>query len=518
MNKSGFIYGTFLLIFSNLIVRLISFSYDIVLCKLIGAEGIGIFHMLMPLFMIFLIITTGGIPTAVSKLASEYDSMNNVYGTRKVFRVALFITCFIAVLLICLIIMFSPYFSHKIFKSINNITIIYSLAPAILIISLTSLIRGYFYGKKKIIISSISEIIEHIARFILVMILIHYFNPVFSKNGAFVAIIGISLGEIFSLLWLVFNYIRCNSFSINTIQNEISTLSISKKIGIVAIPLTLSGIFNVSFQFINALLLPQKLMESGYANSEAVAIFGRIMGMTMPLVSLPFIVTSALVINIIPSLSSHFRLKEYAKAKKVISYAIKITFLVAMPLTAIYASFPRALALYLYNDIEAGKFIFVMGMNTIFLSLQHTLSGILNGIGKQINASINRFWGMCFLVLCIYFLVGIESISINGYFIGFIGSIFIICLSDFYILNKKVSVKINIIDIVVKPLISSIIMISVIIILYRILFLYGFTASIIKLICLLFGFITYLLVIIAIKALPLSFFKIIIPAKDKKYF
>lgn len=514
MNKTSFLYGTFLLIFSNLIVRLISFSYDIVLCKLIGAEGIGIFHMLMPLLMIFLIITTGGIPTAVTKLVSEYDSMNNIYGTRKVFKVALFITCSIALLLICLIIMFSPYFSHKIFKSINNISIIYSLAPAILIISITSLIRGYFYGKKKIIISSISEIIEHIARFILVMILIHYFNPISSPNGAFVAIIGISLGELFSLLWLIFNYIKLNSSDINTIQNKISILSILKKLSIIAIPLTLSGIFNVSFQFINALLLPQKLMESGHANSEAIAIFGRIMGMTMPLVSLPFIVTSALVINIIPSLSSHFRLKEYSKAKKVISHAIKITFLVAMPLTAIYAFFPETLALYLYNDIQAGKYIFVMGMNTVFLSLQHTLSGILNGIGKQINASINRFIGMCFLVVCIYFLVGIESISINGYFIGFIGSIFIICLSDFYILNKKVSVRINVIDIILKPLISSIIMISVIFIMHRILILYGFTASIIKPICLLFGFITYLVVIIAIKALPLSFLKTIILSRD----
>lgn len=516
MKKSSFVYGTFILIFSNLIVRLISFSYDIVLCKLIGAEGIGIFHMLMPLLMIFLIITTGGIPTAVSKLASEYDSMNNIYGTRKVFKVALSITCFITVLLISLISIFSPYFSHKIFKSTSNIIIIYSLVPAILIISITSLIRGYFYGKKKMIISSISEIIEHTTRFILVMILIHYFKPSSSHNGALMAIIGISLGEFFSLLWLICNYIKLNSLTINTIQNRISTVSIIKRLGIIAIPMTLSGIFNVSFQFINALLLPQKLMESGCANGEAIAIFGRIMGMTMPLVSLPFIVTSALVVNIIPSLSSHLRLKEYAKAKRVISYAIKITFLVAMPLTAIYAFFPETLALYLYNDIQAGKFIFVMGMNTVFMSLQHTLSGILNGIGKQINASINRFIGMGFLALCIYFLVGVEWISINGYFIGFIGSIFIICLSDLYILNKKISIRINFIDIIIKPFISSIIMTSFIFLFHSILNLYGFTAPIIKPICLVSGFIVYFLVVIATKALPISFLKMIMSARDIK--
>ena len=141
-------------------------------------------------------------------------------------------------------------------------------------------------------------------------------------------------------------------------------------------------------------------------------------------------------------------------------------------------------------------------------------SGILNGIGKQINASINRFIGMGFLALCIYFLVGVEWISINGYFIGFIGSIFIVCLSDFYILNRKIRIRINVIDIIIKPLISSSIMIFFIFVLHSILILYGFTAPIIKPICLIFGLIIYLLVIIAIKALPLSSLRTVISSKN----
>lgn len=504
MNKSSFIYGTFILISSNLIVRLISFSYDVTLSRMIGAEGIGIFHMVMPLLMMFLIITTGGIPTAVSKLVSEQDSINNTYGNRKVFKISFLITLFITIILIFLVFINAGYFSKRIYKTNENTRYIYLLIPPILFISFTCLIRGYFYGKKKILISSISEVIEHVSRFILVMILIYYLKPLSIKDGAIIAILGISIGEFFSLLWLAFNYIKANTKKISLIQNKISSLNILRKISIIAIPLTLSGIFNVSFGVINAILLPQKLMESGYSNSEAIASFGRIMGMTMPLVTLPFIVTSAIVINIIPSLSSCFRMKRYNKARKDICYALKITFLVSIPLTLLYVFFSEEISIYLYKDIETSNYIFSMGACTIFLSLQHTLSGILNGIGKQINASINRFIGMSVLVLCIFFLVGNETFSIKGYYVGFISSTLTICLLDIYILNSKIKIKVNIVDIIIKPLVAGIIMIGSIFILYR---LYSYTAPIINITTILFGFIVYIIVLILTKALLLSNFK-----------
>lgn len=459
MKKNKFIYNSILLIFVNFIIRFISFSYDTLLYKKIGAESIGLYHMVMPLLMICLMFTTAGVPTSVSKLVAEYNSSNNYPMVRRVLRVALFFVLLFSVLLSIILILLAKFISLNILKNKDSLYCLYLLTPAIIIISITSTIRSYYYGLNMVTIASASEIIEHVTRFIFVLGFLYLttsdINPLY---GATIGILGITLGEAFDLLWLFFLPKPCYNKKSYNIHRVIPISSTLIKIISMACPLTISGLFNVILQFINTILIPQRLIASGYSNNEALAAFGRIMGMAIPLIYLPYIVTSALVLNIIPNLSAEMALKNYKNVRSNITLAIKATLLISIPTTCIYLIFPQPLSLFIYDDPLASKFIQLMGYSTIFLSLQHILSGILNGLNKQTSATIHRIIGMFIQLAITYILVGNSSFHINGYFIAFFISASIICLLDIALLSEKIKFNIVYSDLLFKPLLATIAM------------------------------------------------------------
>jgi len=201
-----------------------------------------------------------------------------------------------SVFLSAIVLFFNKYISNSILKNNDIVSSVLFLSPAILIISMSSVIRGYFYGLKKISPAGISQIIEQVTRIVFVIGLIYYLSPVNSKTGAFIAVCGISVGELFGLLWLVFHYQLLKSKKVSSIsKNKINFLTILSQISYIAVPITISRIINVLLQLANAILIPQRLMIAGYSNKEAIAIFGRVVGMSMPIIFLPFIVTTVII-------------------------------------------------------------------------------------------------------------------------------------------------------------------------------------------------------------------------------
>lgn len=507
MKKSKFIYASIILASINFVVRVIGFIYKIILSKLIGPEGIGLFSMVMPVLMIFLTITTAGIPIAISKLVSKENSLKNYNKVRKIYKTSIYLTLLISTFLSTILVLSSKYIS---FKLLDNEDVYYSvlfLAPALIIISLSSVIRGYYYGLKRVKTAGTAMIIEQITRIGFVLGFIYYIGSIDSKLGAFIAVCGISLGEIFGLLWLVFNNKVYNRKIKNTYSDKISVFNILTQISIIAVPITISRIINVSLQLSNAILIPQRLVVSGLSTNEALATYGRVVGMTMPFIFLPFIVTSALVINIIPNISEQLELKQYNLIKKDILIAIKITILISLPVSAVYLFFSKPIALFIYGDVIVGDFMRTIGVSTVFLALQNTLSGILQGLGKQVTATINFIIGMSFQIFCTYYLVGDPAFGINGFFLGFIVSSLIICSLNYRTLLNVINIKIDYINTLIKPLVSTIIMSITIVFSYNYFNKINMPNHFSTLIILSIGVLSYFSVLIIIKGIPLSLIK-----------
>lgn len=504
MKKSSFLYGAFILAIVNFVARTLGFSYRIILSKIIGPEGIGLFQMIFPVLMVFITVTTAGVPIAVSKLVAKQNSLNNNHIMRKTFKIAFLLTFILSFALASIILIFSEYISFEILESEKVYASVIFLAPAIILISLSSVMRGYFYGLKKINPAGIAQIIEQITRISFVLLTIYILYPVESKLGAFIAVCGISVGELFGLLWLVINYKFFSRKKPKNITKNTSTLKILSQISYIAVPITISRIINVVLQMFNAILIPQRLVAAGFSKTEAIATFGRVTGMAMPLIFLPFIVTSALVVNIIPNLSEEVALKNYRVVRKNIAVCIRITLFISIPLTLFYIFFSQDIAMFFYNDPIVGKYMGIMGYSTIFLSLQHTLSGILHGLGKQIATTVNYVIGMSFQLVATYFLVSKPSFGINGFFIGFLITTSLICILHLWVLNRYIKTKLSISNYVAKPLLASIS--SIVIMMFTRGYLQNLNASslVILLSILISGGAVYIFVLLAINGIPPS--------------
>lgn len=460
MSKNRFIYNSIVMIFINIIVRIIGFSYEVILSKYIGPEGIGLFQIALTVLMVFLSITTSGIPISVTKLVAEEKSKKNYNNIKKIYNTTIILNLFISIIISIIIILFADFIAINIFKDREMIYGVYLLIPSVIIISITHILKSYFYGMKNMVIPSIAGIIESITRIIIIISILYYFRPKNPVYGAIIAIFGISIGELADFLWsfLMKKNITRNEPNEN-IYNFFSMKFLVKTL-IMAFPLIISGFFSIILNFVNTILVPSRLIISGYTRKLAMKEFGRVMGMTMPLIHLPFMFTSAVVINLITSLSGDITFKRFNNIKSDIHLAIKITLLISIPLGTLFILLSKNISIFLYNDPKIGEYIRILGCGTVLSALQHTFSGILIGIGKQISVTRNRLIISVLRVILIYLLVGNPNFHIYGLFISFYFANILILILDFFTLKSTIDFKFDYIDILGKPLVGSIFMIG----------------------------------------------------------
>ncbi|MBB6215682.1 stage V sporulation protein B [Anaerosolibacter carboniphilus] len=461
MKKNSFLYGTLLLIIVNFIVRFLGFAYKIIMSRLIGPEGIGLFHLVHPILMVFITFTTAGIPVAVSKLVAHYLSLNNKRGCNKVLGLSLFLGTIISTFMSFALFYFAKYISISILKSPDSYGNIIALIPAIPLITISSILRGYYYGLKDVGPPGMAQVLEQIFRVAFVVGLLFILKPQTSIHASTIAILGISFGEFVGLLWLLLKFKYIEALKLRKSYHILldGSLSILGKIIYISVPITLSRMISVIMQSLNAVLIPQRLQVIGYSSQEALSVFGKLTGMAMPLLFLPFIVTSALVVNIIPNVSEEMVHKNWREIGMKSSLAVRMTLLVSIPLTALFIFFANPICKFIYAQDEVGKYLSLLAYSMIFLSLHHTISGILHGMGKQVMTTIHYLIGTALQLACTYYLVANPRFGVNGFIIGFILANFSMFALDYSGLCRTIKLKLNVINAFFKPLFATIIMI-----------------------------------------------------------
>ncbi len=497
MKKSSFIYGTILLVIVNFLVRSLGFIYRIMLSRLIGAEAIGLYQMVFPFLTLLTTVTTAGIPIAVSSLVAKENSLSNREGVYKVLTVAL---CIGGTLSLIISILVSLNIDPIVTKILKNKSIYYPFLytiPAISLITFSGTLRGFFYGLKDVSPPANSQVVEQLIRIIFVLSYLIYKKPSNPTLAATIGVIGISLGEIFGLIYLIFkfNFKKLNLKKYFLKVYSTSTLRIVGNILYISVPITIGKLISVLIQTVNSILIPQRLIIAGYTSSEAIQTFGKITGMTMPLLFLPFTVTSALAVNIIPDISEQIAINNMEDIRSQSNLAIKLTLLVAIPITFVYAIFGNHIAQLIYNQQDVGKYLTIASYSTIFLCMQHTLSGILHGMGKQVINTINYLLGILIQLYCTYFLIPNPRYGINGFFIGYILSAFVIFMLNMITLKGIIDMRFSIIKSSVKATICSIFMIILMFYSYKTSFLITNSNLLSTLLATLLGFILYLVLL-----------------------
>lgn len=418
--------------------KVIGAIYRIPLTNLLGAEGIGLYQTVFPVYVILLDLSSAGIPSSLSKLVAQ----NELKGDKGESKIILFesikLFSFIGLIGSFLMIIASGFLSKLQGNKDANLSYIF-LAPSILLVCIISCFRGYFQGKKSMRQTAVSQVLEQVVKLAFGLFIVRLFLPDIKRATAG-AIFAVTLSETVALLYLIFCYKREKNLNFNEkllnnkndrIKLRILKLTVPVSISVLALPL--SGFID-TFLVVNIL--------SKYL-ANATSLYGLYSGTALTIIHLPTSLLYGLSQVIIPILSGA---KNEGEKKDKIKTTILATLLLSTLFSiVVFVSSPLAVnILFGRLNVEEKsiviKLIRIMSVNVIFHSLLQTANGILIGKGKALKPLIGSLLGVVIKTVLSVILLFNPKFNIYGVAISSIACYFVACLVNL-ILSLDIKVK-----------------------------------------------------------------------------
>lgn len=377
MKKNNLMSGALILSVGSVLAKVFSAIYRIGLTRILGGEGIGIYQLIFPLYSLCVVLATAGLPMAISKVIAKNQGCEKVV-LKKCF-------CFSALVSLCLtmllIVCSKPL---AILQGKQEIYICYILlAPAVLIVSFISVLRGYFQGKHNFFPSAISNIIEQAIKLFLGLCL----SVILLKKGLIFAIIGAMLGitisELFSLVVLIVLIKKENIKEVSGCNVELKGLMQD------ILPITLTNLVLPIATFIDSLLVVN-LLANNFTKSMSIFLYGLESGAVSSLVNLPTIFSFAIASVILPNIA---KLKSNHNKTKNLSLSIKIILIICVPCVVCFTLIPNRIIELLYSNKLNGlgveglnitfRLLTLSGFGVVFLALNQVFSSSLQAIDKR---------------------------------------------------------------------------------------------------------------------------------------
>ncbi|MDD2400824.1 MAG: polysaccharide biosynthesis protein [Clostridia bacterium] len=433
MSKQSFLKGAFILVTANVLVKTLGFIYQILVIRTITTEGIGIYNMIFPLYITALVITTAGIPLAVSKFVAEETAKGNHYDAEQILKTAISILLFLSIIVSTFFILIAPYLITSFYPDQRVLPAFMFLLPALLLVGISSAIKGFFQGLQDMKPTAYAQLIEQCIRVFCGLILVYFLSPyglIWSAVGLSIAVLTSELG---GMIYLVHHYKKFFSLKPFTLPS----FKIAKRLFSFGIPITITRLIFTTVAAIESCLIPQQLIASGHSLSMAASFYGELTGIALTLLTIPSTLTFSLATTLVPAISE----AQGKNQKKLLchrtSEAIGITLIVGIPCALILYFWGPIITKALFNSSQAGSLLRTLSLGSVFLYLLQTTSGILQGLG-------------CVKIIFLTTLTG-NIIKLSGiYFLGshpLFGSTFI-ALS--YVANYSIIAVLNLIIIKFK--------------------------------------------------------------------
>ena len=420
-NNSKFLKGTMILTISSIIVKVIGSLNWIILSRVLGGEGIGLYHMGFPIYLMAITVSSAGVPVAISIITSEKLANKDYRGAKRVFNVSL------RLLLISGLIFSSALFfgadfliNQHIIRDSRAYYSIIALAPAVFFVTFLASFRGYLQGWQIMTPTATSEVVEQLVRVITMLVFADLFMPYGLAYAAGGASMGAGAGAFCALLVLMWFYRRLKRrlhAEIEAQDDSIPTESaghIIKRLLKLALPVSLTSLMLPIGANLDLLIVPQRLEAAGFDVRHATELFGYLTGMAVPLVNLATIFTAAMTISLVPSISESRALERFDAIRDKIRLAFRVAMIITFPCFMGLFFLAEKVAALIYNAPGAAGAIQTMSVGILFLGMHQISTGILQGLGKTAIPVINMILACIVKVVMSWWLTAIPFLGIKG--------------------------------------------------------------------------------------------------------
>ncbi|WP_243386202.1 stage V sporulation protein B [Bacillus kexueae] len=416
MTKQTFLQGTIILIVAGLITRVLGFINRIVVARIIGEEGVGLYMMAVPTLVLVITITQFGLPVAISKLVAEAEAEGNTRKVKKILVVSLAVTGSLCIIFTPAVFLLAPYLSKELLTDDRTLYPLLAISPVIPIVAISSVLRGYFQGKQNMRPAAYSQVLEQVVRITLIAVFTKALLPYGIEYAAAGALFSSVIGELVSLIYLFTMFkvkkrvkVRRNFFKAMKQGKDTFNQLMS-----IAVPTTGSRLIGSISWFFEPIVVAQSLAIAGVAASLSTRQYGELTGYALPLLFLPSFITYSLSTSLVPAISEAIAQQKKKLAEYRLRQAFRLSIVTGGLAVVVLYVFANPIMALMYGNDHAAIFIKVMAPFFIFYYFQGPLQAALQALDLARAAMINSLIGAIVKTGLIFALATRPELGIMG--------------------------------------------------------------------------------------------------------
>lgn len=453
MSRKNIITGTLILTAANLITKFMGFFYRVFMSNAIGAEGMGLYQLILPIYILTWSITSAGFTTTISRLTAQENIRGQSGNIGRIVKQSILISLFLSFVVSAFLFFFAQDLSLLILKDERGKLSLQLLAFAIPFMSAGSCFRGFFLGLQNTIIPALSQVLEQTVRIVTIYLLAGIFVPLGLPFACAAAIIGVVLGELISCIFVAIHYVRFKKRKKMVKAPTLAPFAACSMILAMAIPLSATRIVGSLLAAIENTMIPRQLQLYGQNAAEALSAYGELTGMAMPLMMLPSACLMAASVSLVPEISEACAVKQNDRIRRTVSVTFLFTFIIGIGSASLFAVFPQEICYIVYGRQNLGVYLFPLAFLCPLVYAQMTLHGLLNGLGEQGFLFWNNLVASLVTIGAIWFCMPIFGV---GAFIGgWAVSLIFAVLTSLHRLYRRTGVVPSFADCFVKPLLAG---------------------------------------------------------------
>lgn len=513
--KNTFAKNVLMLMFSQVLIKLLGLIYRLAITNVkgFGDVGNGYYSAGYQVYAVLLIISSQGIPGAVSKLVSNKVAKGKYNEAHRVFKVSMVVFGIIGFIASLLLLLSANFVSSKILNVPDVSYVLKVLSPAIFFVCVSAVIRGYFAGLGTMKASSISQALEQFFNCVLTITFVYALvgkEPyIMAAGGNLSTTLAILISFSYLIVFYKKNIKEWREESDDVvITTKEENKKMAKMIIATAIPLTVGSVISVVTSFIDTVTVSNciQIAYSGILKSkillekEAMRLTG-ILSKVDTLVNLPLAVNLSFYSALIPEITAAISKKDFKSASKKISFSISSSLLILIPCAIGFIVLADPILKMLYPNASDGAHILqIAAVTMVFVGINHTIQGSLFGLGKMYTPALALLIGCVIKIGLNLVLITNPNINIYGAVISSFICQFVVFMIVYITMKRNIKVKFEPVKHIIKPLLAGLIM-GTVIFFINYLFNGVIRNSILTIINIMIGAVVYLISVFALKIL-----------------
>lgn len=464
--KRTFLTGTLLLTGTGFLCRVLGFFYRIFMSRTVGAEGLGIYNMVHPIFGICFAVCAGSIQTALS----QYVAANEKKG-RTAFRCGLAISLTLSVLMAVLIFRFDDFMAAKLLLEPRCAPYLPVMALSVPFAALHACINGYYYGMQKARVPAFSQVAEQVVRMAAVFLIVDIWAEQGRAITVTLAVYGHLIGEIASAAFTFLSLLLFPPDSRRSLGRALAGfettggvlpsgnasgarlmpgfMATAAPLMALALPLMGNRLVLNFLGSAEAIWIPNRLVNFGLSSSEAFSTYGVLTGMSLPFILFPSAITNSMAVLLLPTVAQAQSDGNEERISSVISMCLRYSCYMGILCIGVFTMFGSQLGVSVFRNRDSGTFITILAWLCPFMYLATTLGSVLNGLGRTSTTFIQNVAAMLIRLCSVIF--AIPAFGILGYLWGLLISELALALLNLITLKRLVPFRWNAWSMILKP-------------------------------------------------------------------